>query len=324
MLFGWRGLFRRNLALLACVLVPLAAAVAAPGDEVTFYLVSDTHYGQSPRGDETLPLMVEKMNGLPGTPYPEALGGAVGIPRGVIHAGDVTNDGKATNWLHFVQDYGLDGTDGGLKFPVYETFGNHDGGPASPVREAIRQRNLLRVGVTNVSENGMHYSWDWGPLHLVNLGISPGTTRQPYDPQDSSAFAAADLARRVGDSGRPVILIHHFGFDREHSWSWWPDEWKTQYDEMTKGYNVVAILHGHMHRPAIYRWEGRDVYHPPHFRQDVKADGPVEHGFFVFRITDRELAVAERKLDDTWGMTARKDLRQPVGERAAATEESAR
>ena len=45
--------------------------------------------------------------------------------------------------------------------------------------------------------------------------------------------------------------------------------------------------------------------------QDVKKNGPVKHGFFVFHVTDVELTVAERKLDDTWGMTAKKQIKQP-------------
>jgi hypothetical protein len=82
---------------------------------------------------------------------------------------------------------------------------------------------------------------------------------------------------------------------------------------------VLAIIHGHAHEPMIYKWEGLDIYHPPHFKQKVSKDGPkntslVTHGFFVFHVTNDELAVAERRLDDTWGMTARKTL-----EKAATT-----
>jgi cytolysin (calcineurin-like family phosphatase) len=135
----------------------------------------------------------------------------------VIHIGDVTNDGKETNWLAFVRDYGLDGKGGRLRYPVYETFGNHDGGPGTPVRRAIRERNLRRPGLSAVSSNGMHYAWRWDDVHFVMLGVSPGTTRRPYDPEHSTAFAEEHLAASVGSSGRPVVVMHHFGFDREHS-----------------------------------------------------------------------------------------------------------
>jgi len=278
------------------------------GEDLTFFVVSDTHYGLSPRGDETVPQLVDKMNALPGTPYPAGLGGTVGAPRGVIHIGDITNDGKAANWEKFVRDYGLDGTDGRLKYPVYETFGNHDGGARSPVREGIRLRNKKRVGVKDVSESGLHYAWDWGRVRFVSLGVSPGTTRKTYDPVNSTDFAVQDLAKNVGTGGRPVFLIHHFGFDKEYSLNWWSEEWRTQYRDAIKGYNVIGILHGHAHKPLIYKWEGFDVYHPTHFRQDPKKVGPVTHGFFVFHLTAGGLTVAERKLDDTWGLTSKKTL----------------
>jgi cytolysin (calcineurin-like family phosphatase) len=278
--------------------------------ELTFFVVSDTHYGQSPRGDETIPLLVEKMNQLPGTAYPDKIGGKVGVPKGVLHVGDVTNDGKERSWKMFVRDYGLTGKEGKLKYPVYETFGNHDGGPKSVVRTAIQERNRGRVGLTALSDNGLFCSWDWGGIHFVCLGVSPGTTIRPYDPEYSIDFAKADLAKRVGRSGRPVILLHHFGFDRGHSLRWWSEEWRTAYYDVIKDYNVAGIIHGHAHEPLIYQWNGLDIYHPPHFRQkDPKQNDPVTHGFFVFRVRGDTLTVVERKLDDTWGMTARKVLK---------------
>jgi hypothetical protein len=75
---------------------------------------------------------------------------------------------------------------------------------------------------------------------------------------------------------------------------------------------VIAVLHGHMHRPAIYRWENRDVYHPPHIRGNPTRGEPVTHGFFVFRVAPDELSVAERRLDGTWGMTTRTSLAAPA------------
>lgn len=289
---------------LACGAVAVRAA-----DDLTFFVVSDTHYGLSKRGEETIPKLVDLMNELPGTAYPEKLGGTVGTPKGVIHIGDITTDGKAVNLEKWIKDYGLDGKDGRLKYPVYETWGNHDGGDKQPVQLAIKERTKKRVGVVNVSTNGMHYSWDWNGIHFVSLGVSPGTTKHPYDPEQSTAFLIDDLAKNVGKSGRPVILMHHFGFDKAHSWGWWPDEYKTAYHEAIKDYNVIGILHGHAHKSEIYKWEGIDIFHPPHFQQkDPKQEGPVSHGIFVFHIAGNELTVAERKLDGTWGMTFKKSL----------------
>ena len=304
-----------SLWLLCLLLVGLAARGQAPADgrgrDLTFFAVSDTHYGLGGSdGAATNPLLVDKMNGLPGTTYPANLGGKVSQPRGVLHIGDITNNGKKEQWEMFVKDYGLTGRDGRLAYPVYEAYGNHDGGPNSPVRDGIRQRNTRRAGLTTISTNGLHYCWDWEGIHFVNLGIAPGLTTRPYDPEYSMEFLEEVVQKHV-KKGEPLILMHHFGFDKGHSLGWWSEDRRQQYHELIKDKNVLAIIHGHAHEPYIYQWEGLDIYHPPHFKQkDPKNTGPVMHGFFVFHITADELTVAERRLDDTWGMTGRKTLKK--------------
>jgi hypothetical protein len=296
--------------------VPQAGAqspAAKVARDLTFIAVSDTHYGLSPEGDRVVPLLVDKMNSLPGTAYPAALGGVVGQPRGVLHIGDATNDGKKEQWAMFVRDYGLTGKDGRLLWPVYEACGNHDGGPKTPVRDGIRERNARRVGLTAISGNGLHYCWNWDGILFVNLGIAPGSTCRPYDPEYSMEFLE-EVLKKHARPGQPLILMHHFGFDKSHSLNWWPEERRIRYHELIKDCMVIAIIHGHAHQPFIYQWNGIDIYHPPHFKQKnpKKNEGAVSHGFFVFHITNDELTVAERKSDDTWGMTARKKLATPA------------
>ena len=65
-----------RLAILALrvLLLTLGAAGAAAERALTFFVVSETHYGVSPDGDRALSLLVEGMNQLPGTPYPAAVG----------------------------------------------------------------------------------------------------------------------------------------------------------------------------------------------------------------------------------------------------------
>ena len=304
-----------SLWLLALFLAAPAAWGQAPGGsrgrDLTFFAVSDTHYGLGgAEGVRTIPLLVDKMNDLPGTAYPAGLGGKVSKPRGVLHMGDITTDGKKEQWEAWVKDYGLTGSDGRLAYPVYEAYGNHDGGPKSPVRDGIRQRNTRRVGLTAISTNGLHYCWDWDGIHFVNLGIAPGSTTRPYDPEYSMEFLE-EVLRMYVKKGEPLILMHHFGFDKSHSLGWWSEERRKQYYELIKDQNVLGIIHGHAHEPFIYQWEGLDIYHPPHFKQkDPKNNGPVTHGFFVFHVTDDELTVAERRLDDSWGMTARKAIKK--------------
>src|SRR6056297_3629235 len=92
---------------------------------------------------------------------------------------------------------------------------NHDGPQGDTfVVDDIVARKQRRPSVKHISENGLHYSWDWGPLHLVSLGIFVGegeVRRQGfhYSPRASLEFLRADLAKQVGDSGRPVVLAFH-------------------------------------------------------------------------------------------------------------------
>jgi len=66
-----------------------------------------------------------------------------------------------------------------------------------------------------------------------------------------------DLADLVGSSGRPVILIHHYGFDGfstadgtdcdEGEDEWWSANDRLAYWNSIAPYNVVAIFTGHKH-----------------------------------------------------------------------------
>ena len=86
----------------------------------------------------------------------------------------------------------------------------------------------------------------------------------------------------------------------------------TTYYETIKDYNVLGIFHGHDHETEIFRWYDIDIYDVPHIRDADVPDKPVRHGFFVVQITSDEMVVAERKSDDTWGLTARKRIQMPV------------
>jgi hypothetical protein len=62
-----------------------------------------------------------------------------------------------------------------------------------------------------------------------------------------------DLATYVGSSGRPVVLVHHYGFDGMSTgdghpqWQWWTDEQRAAYWDVIAPYNVAAIFAGHVH-----------------------------------------------------------------------------
>ena len=276
------------------------------GSDVTFFFVADTHYGLSQWGDNEAPnkATIDRMNALPGTPYPEATDlGEVAVPRGVLVGGDLSDSGIWFNWHGyrllrphdgFADDYGVSG-EGRVAFPVYEGYGNHD---IHNVRRKlvlckIRQRNRQRNDV-RLSDNGLHYSWDWAGVHFVNLNLYPGG---PGDAEDSLGFLREDLAQKVGDSRRRVVLYQHYNFD---PWSrdWWEEAERDAFHEVARDYNVIAIFNGHTHATDHLVWRGIDVYTVGNAR-DAR--------FFVVHITPTRLVVVERH-GDAWGAQWSKDL----------------
>ena len=286
-------------------------------DDVTFFTSSDTHYGRENNAAINR-RVIDAMNALPGEPLPASLGGGfVRTPRGVVLNGDLLDEGfdKETapqNWAEFCRDYGLTGSDGRLSFPLYEGFGNHDGGPAkSFVRAGIRERNPKRVGLTEISPSGLHYSWDWGHVHLVQLnlfgGAGPldvkGVNGPEHDPEGALDFLREDLARHVGTSGRPVIVFQHFAWVGGMA-DWWQPEAKERFYDVVKPYRVACLINGHSHGASFIPWHDLLTIH-----DGSTARGEGDTGdFMVVRVTATELIVAQRKLDGTWGIQMRRPL----------------
>ncbi|HEY1068557.1 MAG TPA: metallophosphoesterase [Pirellulales bacterium] len=308
-----------------------------PDDAVAFFLVGDTHF--CARQDDKAKLdersaavtsrLVERINELPGSDIPPAAGsGVVLAPRGLIHAGDCIDSGdkpdvqrQTTEWAAFAETFGLDGRDGRLKTPVYEVHGNHDGprGDGLAVKK-IAERNAQRPGVTNVSKNGQHYSWDWGDVHFVNLGIvvgqDPQTARKRrYAPLDSLEFLVSDLKERVGNSGRPIVCTHHIDVLRYSQPLPFPDEkavgmeWDPAdvhgFHQALAGYNVAAILYGHTHARNVFRWDGTAkpaaTAGIPTFNVDNSSHySGKQQAIFYFELRREELVCREYRTGDAW------------------------
>jgi len=316
---------------------PLPAADdGAP--KVAFFVVGDTHYlankempsRMDPRSAEICGRLVETLNRLPGTAIPaEAGGGVVAPAAGLIHAGDIIDTGdkngripeamQRTEWTAYVDDYGLTGTDGRLKMPVYEVYGNHDSPHGTGwALEKIIERNTRRPGVVHVSKNGLHYSWDWGPAHFINLGLIVGTQAQVtrkrrYAALDSLDFLVADLREQVGTSGRPLIITHHVDIARytgacdpqaaAGSQEWDPCDVRGFYEAL-QGYNVAGIFYGHTHSRNIFRWDGNSAEassgisvfntdNASHFGGDSQA-------LFYVEIHEQHLRIREYQTKDRW------------------------
>ncbi|MGC4002154.1 MAG: metallophosphoesterase [Pirellulales bacterium] len=309
---------------------------------LAFFLVGDTHY----LADRTSPQqlaeaskttngrLIERLNELPGKPIDErAGGGRVLTPAGVIHAGDLIDSGdktgatektmQATELTAFINDYGLTGKEGKLRYPVYEVHGNHDGPRGTgPVVEAIKDRNRKRSGVNHVSENGLHYAWNWGDVRFVCLGIvvggvSPPDRKRRYDPLDSLAFLKDDLAKNVGKSGKPVVIVHHIDVLR-YSVDCVPEtpagqaEWDScdvnAYHAALRDYHVAAVLYGHTHSRKIFRWDGTKMPAEsgiPTFNNDNSAHfASNTQGLLYFEMSAKELKVRELVTADRWQTTA--------------------
>ena len=313
-------------------------ANTATSPDVAFFVIGDTHYlanRERPaeidaKSGEVCARLVDTLNQLAGTEIPEAAGGGkVTAPSGVIHVGDVIDTGdkqgaahnemQRTELARFREDYGLTGKDGRLKYPVFEVAGNHDsphGG--GQFIDTIKDRNKTRPGVVNVSENGVHYSWDWGGTHFVNLGLIVGTDaavtrRRRYAALDSLAFLVGDLKKHVGDSGRPIVLTHHIDIARytaacdpqaaPDSKEWDPCDVRA-FHESTKNYNVAGIFYGHTHARSVFHWDGESAKaksgirvfnndNSSHFASDAQA-------FFYVESRGGKLFVRECQTKDRW------------------------
>jgi len=273
-----------------------------------------------PYSEQASSRFLEIVKHFPGTKIPETLGGGEVSQRilGVLVNGDLIDSADKTGgphpamqrfeWARFTTDYGLTGMDGGLPYPIYELHGNHDGPQGDTfIIDDIITRNKNRIGVVNRSENGLHYSWNWGPLHLVNLGIFVGegnARRQDfhYSPRSSLEFLREDLIKHVGDSGRPIVLSFHLhpncpSFD-------WPPEDLFNFWETISDYNVVALFHGHTHGDARrMQWNGKefaaelrdgvDIFDPDDSsasKTDPKKPNQgigLRHGFLYVELIDR-------------------------------------
>ena len=322
---------RATLAFLFAALF-VAASLRASGEDgerYAFFVMGDPQYlaQKSPAPDaldpysgEATSRFVELLASLPGRELPEAVGGGKVSQDvlGVVVTGDLIDSAdkqggdypamQRFEWARFERDYGLTGEEGALPFPVYELHGNHDGPQADTfVIEAIIERTKTRPGVSNVGPGGLHYSWDWGPLHLVNLGMfvgagGPRREGHHYAPKGSLEFLRADLEARVGGSGRPVVVSFHLHPDcPEYDW---PAEDLRAFWDLVGRYNVVAVFHGHTHGspPRRRSWngealgssgEGIDVYDPDDAAaaktdpRDPSRGVGLRHGLLYVELIDR-------------------------------------
>jgi cytolysin (calcineurin-like family phosphatase) len=293
----------------------------AASETITYFAFGDPQINIPRWGTAGTEKTIEIMNKLPGEAHP--LGGVVEEPRAVVILGDLQDDVKnPDNWSLYKQFFNVNGREAKLRFRVFEGLGNHDlsttqaFGEFNDLQKDFIQRNLSREGTDfHYDTNHYHYSWDWGPLHLVQLNAFPGNEARPVydreapwnDPKHSLDFLQEDLKRNVGESGRPVILMWHYGLRGWGLEKWWTLADLANLKAAIAPYNIVLILHGHEHAYARYQWEGRDVLMAPSPQYDRDPAKPEEasrpKGFLVIRLAGDELQVAHHTADgwrETW------------------------
>jgi cytolysin (calcineurin-like family phosphatase) len=230
------------------------------GMDLTFVVTADTHFGYGDIAADHR-RAIAAMNAIEGTDLPHEIGGRVGRPRGVLIAGDLTEDGRPEEWAQFLAHY-----EDSLDFPIYESWGNHDKHFGWYVREQVIERH-----------GGLRYSFDWGDLHLVCLGEAPDL--------DDIAWLERDLASVGTEVG--VVLYFHFPLQGPYSKHHWfgDGDYKRPLMSALTGYNVLAIFHGHYHASGRYSYQGHDVYNV----------GTPKHGhdsFAVVHVTDERMTVS--------------------------------
>lgn len=250
--------------------------------DVTFVVVSDTHFGFGDIAKENLRLTT-KLDAIAGAAYPAPVPGVVARPRGLLVTGDLTEWGKVEEWEPFVRTYGRDGGDGALHLPVFEVIGNHDKVHGPWVEDQVRARH----------GGGRFYSWDWDDLHLVALGEAPD--------DEGLAFLAKDLEGL--DRDVPLVLYFHLAISGPWSTgNWFGDDHKTRLARILEGRNVAALFHGHHHATGHYEWHGVDVIKPGAVKNGA-------HTFAVVHVTDDRVSIAFRDWErDAWVGTVDRSL----------------
>lgn len=244
--------------------------------DVTFLVVSDTHVGHVPARD--LDRLVARANAIVGRPYPREVGGVVGVPRGLVVTGDLTEWGREEQWSRFVTQFGGDGGTGDphtLHVPLFEMAGNHDKVELGPW---IEQRIAERHG-------GPVYAWDWDGVHLVALGELP----------DDAAldFLERDLARVP--RATPLFVFFHRALAGPWSNDGFEPRLKERLARLLADRDVAGIFHGHHHATGHYVWNGIDVWKP-----GAVKDGA--HTFAVVHVTRGRRAVVSFDWEsERWG-----------------------
>jgi len=256
------------------------------GVDLTFFGWSDQHV-KTDGSTQHLHPFIDAMNAMPGTPYPESIGGEVGNPAFIIGAGDVTE--WPTNAAMRGYDEVLAKR---LKFKAMDVLGNHDdGGLAfSPTMLNWCKRR----------HGSLSYVFQEGGVRFIALWSKFDPKGKPFQAitAESLGYLKTELTKAHG--GQPIVLFTHLCYDA-----------MTNRDELIKvigDANVVLILGGHYHKATFHSYKGRNWVQLPSPKSDFNH-------FTVLRITDdRLLALPYDFVKKEWVSNPRQALDLRIGE----------
>ena len=96
------------------------------------------------------------------------------------------------------------------------------------------------------------------------------------------------MRKNVGNSGRPLVLVQHYGWD-DFSKIWWTLPDKDSLAAVIRPYNIIGSFHGHSHAVEHRTWNGIPIWSAG---STVKGDQPGD--ILVVRVKNGKLKV--------WGM----------------------
>ena len=257
-------------------------AAAAGDGSLTFFGWSDQHIPTDGDGSHLIPA-IDGMNALPGTAYPEAIGGTVERPAFVFGCGDITEwptNAAKTTYEELVTKR--------LKFPTYDVMGNHDEGGKSPSPTMADWLKARHGALSYTFEKG-------GVRFLAVYSEYDEGLNNPAQPltREALEFIRRELAKVP--PGAPVVVATHLCYDA-----------MTNRDALVDALgeaNVLMVLGGHYHKAKV------DQYRGVHF---VQLPSPAPNGqreFTVVRIgPNRLVAVPYSYEKKTWVLDRRKVL----------------
>uniref|UniRef100_Q01QY5 Metallophosphoesterase n=1 Tax=Solibacter usitatus (strain Ellin6076) TaxID=234267 RepID=Q01QY5_SOLUE len=310
---SFTGQLNCNLPAPTCTLAPGLVFVPNQHD-ITFLVMTDVHLRNGTSGKITdvqhsLHALNMRQMGHNGWRWTKSNAGfpndPIAPPVGLVSTGDETNDGQPTALGAFRLLYEFGFATDAAQIPLFPGYGNHDvqndcifGSCGYRMLDYSKNAGSC---APNFDPNSDNYSWDWGKYHMIQLNVWAGSTlagvNNSYIPAVTDThpsglpWLVADLAAKVGNSGRPVIIFQHYGWDPfSKDGDWWSEADRQSFLDVIKDYNVPMIITGHDHNMGSYSIQVTDSHGKVKTIDDTVGGTGGQGGkgeFFVVRMTDQ-------------------------------------